>query len=110
MEPTLACPVCTMTDIVDSVEYHECLTCGNEWANEAAGGDDVLEVFDSAGNQLFDGDSITVVKDLKVKGSSRTLKVGTKIKGIRLVPGDHEIDCKVDGSGVYLKAMFVKKA
>ncbi|WP_016260321.1 zinc ribbon domain-containing protein YjdM, partial [Yersinia pestis] len=66
---------------------------------------------DANGNLLADGDAVTVVKDLKVKGSSSTLKIGTKVKGIRLVEGDHNIDCKIDGFGqMKLKSEFVKKS
>ena len=69
------------------------------------------EVRDAAGNLLADGDSVTVIKDLKVKGSSATVKVGTKVKNIRLVDGDHDIDCKIDGIGAMgLKSEFVRKA
>ena len=101
-----------MTDILDSEDKHECVTCGHEWpkASRADGDDSVLVVKDSNGKVLCDGDSVTVIKDLKVKGSSKTLKAGTKIKGIRLVEGDHDVDCKVDGMGVMLKSMFLKKA
>ena len=67
-------------------------------------------VRDAYGNVLQDGDAVLVIKDLKVKGSSSMLKIGTKVKNIRLVEGDHEIDCKVDGSSMALKACFVKKA
>ncbi len=68
-------------------------------------------VYDANGNLLADGDAVTVVKDLKVKGSSSTLKIGTKVKGIRLVEGDHNIDCKIDGFGqMKLKSEFVKKS
>lgn len=66
---------------------------------------------DAFGNELKDGDSVTVIKDLKVKGSSSVVKVGTKVKNIRLVEGDHDIDCKIDGIGsMHLKSEFVKKA
>jgi len=89
-----------------------CPECAHEWekdsdASESAG---ALVVTDSNGNELKDGDTITVIKDLKVKGSSRTVKVGTKVKNIRLVEGDHNIDCKIDGIGAMkLKSEFVKK-
>jgi len=77
---------------------------------DAAAEDDVLKVIDANGNLLADGDSVTVIKDLKVKGSSSMLKIGTKVKGIRLVEGDHNIDCKIDGFGqMKLKSEFVKK-
>lgn len=69
-----------------------------------------LIVKDANGNLLADGDTVTLIKDLKVKGSSTTLKVGTKIKGIRLVSGDHEVDCKTDAGNMLLKACFLKKA
>ncbi len=90
-----------------------CPECGHEWSKtaEAAESDDVSSVRDANGNPLFDGDSVTVIKDLKVKGSSLVVKVGTKVKSIRLVEGDHDIDCKIDGIGpMKLKSQFVKKA
>lgn len=101
-----------MTDILESADKHECVTCGHEWPKTPSSGDEAraLMVKDSNGNILSDGDSVTVIKDLKVKGSSKTLKAGTKIKGIRLVEGDHDVDCKVDGMGVMLKSKFLKKA
>lgn len=112
MSESPACPICTMTDILESDDKHECVTCGHEWPKESRSDDDdrALVVKDSNGKVLCDGDSVTVIKDLKVKGSSKTLKAGTKIKGIRLVEGDHDVDCKVDGMGVMLKAKFLKKA
>lgn len=89
-----------------------CPECGHVWSMsaDAAAEDDVLKVIDANGNLLADGDSVTVIKDLKVKGSSSMLKIGTKVKGIRLVEGDHNIDCKIDGFGqMKLKSEFVKK-
>lgn len=95
-----------MEDLLDSGEKHECATCGHEWLKDE--GERI--VLDANGTQLQDGDSITVIKGLKVKGGAADIKVGTKIKGIRLIDGDHEIDCKVDGVPLLVKAMFVKKA
>lgn len=88
-----------------------CPECAHEWtAGEEQAEDDVLVAKDANGNILADGDTVTVIKDLKVKGSSSTLKIGTKVKNIRLVEGDHNIDCKIDGFGAMkLKSEFVKK-
>lgn len=90
-----------------------CPECAHEWSKEApvesVGQQRVYK--DAFGNVLVDGDSVTVIKDLKVKGSSAVVKVGTKVKNIRLVDGDHDIDCKIDGIGsMQLKTEFVKKA
>jgi len=90
-----------------------CPECGHEWAKnhteEVAGVETVIK--DANGNALSDGDTVTVIKDLKVKGSSLVVKVGTRVKNIRLVDGDHDIDCKIDGIGAMkLKSQFVKKA
>lgn len=90
-----------------------CPECAHEWEKNAAA--DASEqkrvVHDAHGNVLQDGDAVTVIKDLKVKGSSSVVKVGTKVKNIRLVEGDHDIDCKIDGIGaMQLKSEFVKKA
>jgi protein PhnA len=90
-----------------------CPECGHEWSKtaEAAGADSATDVRDAHGNVLKDGDSVTVIKDLKVKGSSSVVKVGTKVKAIRLVEGDHNIDCRIEGIGeMKLKSEFVKKA
>jgi len=90
-----------------------CPECGHEWSRDAASevADDVRVVRDANGNELADGDTVTVIKDLKVKGSSLVVKVGTKVKNIRLVEGDHDIDCRIDGIGpMQLKSEFVKKA
>ena len=86
-----------------------CPECGHEW-EQASPTDETPEVRDSVGNVLHDGDAVTVIKDLKVKGSSFIVKVGTKVRSIRLVDGDHDIDCKVPGVGqMGLKSKFVKK-
>ena len=90
-----------------------CPECGHEWSKDAVPADTegLLVVRDAYGNTLSDGDSVTVIKDLKVKGSSSVVKVGTKVKGIRLVEGDHNIDCRIEGIGeMKLKSEFVKKA
>lgn len=90
-----------------------CPECAHEWSKDAvpAVADEQRVIRDSVGNVLADGDTITVIKDLKVKGSSAVVKVGTKVKNIRLVEGDHDIDCKIDGIGpMSLKSEFVKKA
>lgn len=106
------CPVCGMDDVLEAPARWECATCGHEWERapqaEASSGPRVVK--DAHGNVLADGDIVTLVKDLPLKGSSQTLKIGTKSKPIRLVEGDHEITCKMDGVTVFLKAGFVKKA
>jgi len=88
-----------------------CPECAHEWSGDAeAAGHDERIVQDANGNVLSDGDTVTIIKDLKVKGSSSTLKIGTKVKNIRLIDGDHNIDCKIDGFGAMkLKSEFVKK-
>ena len=104
--------MCETTDVLDHGERLECVTCGHEWekAAVAAQPDGPRVVKDAHGNVLADGDSIVLIKDLPLKGSSKVLKGGTKAKGIRLVDGDHEISCKIEGSAIGLKACFVKKA
>jgi protein PhnA len=90
-----------------------CPECAHEWAKDSVveSDDQQRVVRDAHGNVLNDGDTVTVIKDLKVKGSSLVVKVGTKVKNIRLVEGDHDIDCKIDGIGaMQLKSEFVKKA
>ena len=108
------CPQCGSAYTYEDGDRLVCPECGHEWtAGEAVADADALEVRDAVGNLLADGDSVTVVKDLKVKGASNALKVGTRIKGIRLVDGadGHNIDCKIDGFGAMrLKSEFVKKA
>lgn len=106
------CPKCNSEFTWQEGEQLNCPECGHEWsANGAAADEEGLVVRDANGNLLADGDSVTVVKDLKVKGSSSTLKIGTKVKSIRLVEGDHNIDCKIEGFGpMKLKSEFVKKS
>jgi len=107
-----ACPKCNSEYTYEDGDLYVCPECGHEWSQQADSGDeDILVVKDAYGNELKDGDSVVVIKDLKVKGSSSTLKVGTKVKNIRLVEGDHNIDCRIDGIGAMkLKSEFVKKA
>ncbi len=106
-----ACPQCTLENTYPDGENYVCADCGFEWPIEVAEEEsEVRIVKDSNGNVLQDGDSVVVIKDLKVKGTSSTLKVGTKIKGIRIVDGDHEVDCKTDLGQMMLKACFLKKA
>lgn len=100
-----------MTDVLSHANRWECATCGNEWAKEVVETAAVARVVkDAHGTVLADGDTVVLIKDLKLRGSSEVLKQGTKVKGIRLVDGDHEIDCRIDGSAMGLKAEFVKKA
>ncbi len=100
-----------MNDVLDHADRFECMTCGHEWPKAAAADEPDAErvVKDAYGNVLADGDIVAMIKDLKLKGSSEVLKVGTKSKPIRLVDGDHEISCKMDGMAIGLKACFVKK-
>lgn len=103
-----ACPACTLDDVLSHPDHWECATCGNEWPKEAA--PEVARVLkDAHGNVLVDGDTVALIKDLKLGSSSQVLKQGSKAKNIRLVDGDHEIDCKIDGTALALKACFVKK-
>lgn len=107
------CPECGSEYTYEDGEMYVCPECAHEWSRTAVQEDtgDGLVVVDANGNTLQDGDTVTVIKDLKVKGSSLVVKVGTKVKSIRLVDGDHDIDCKIDGIGaMQLKTEFVKKA
>lgn len=105
------CPMCDLSELLDHADRWECLTCGHEWPKEAAeeapAGERVVK--DAHGNILADGDIVAMIKDLKLQGSSQVLKIGTKSKPIRLVDGDHEISCRMDGIAIGLKACFVKK-
>ncbi|MHA7965148.1 zinc ribbon domain-containing protein YjdM [Paenibacillus sp. CAU 1782] len=106
------CPSCQSQYTYEDGDLYVCPECAHEWS--AQGGDEQGSeeevVRDANGNVLQDGDSVSIVKDLKVKGSSSVLKIGTKVKNIRLVDGDHNIDCKIDGFGAMkLKSEFVKK-
>ena len=106
------CPKCNSEYTYEDRGLFVCPECAHEWnlESETENSEDTLVVKDANGNMLKDGDSVTIIKDLKVKGSSSALKQGTKVKNIRLVDGDHNIDCKIDGFGaMQLKSEFVKK-
>ena len=108
-----SCPKCGCEYTYDDGMAYVCPECGHEWPRDGA--EDAVQeektVKDANGKPLQNGDTVTVIKDLKVKGSSVTVKVGTKVRNIRLVDGDHDIDCKIDGIGAMkLKSEFVKKA
>jgi len=107
------CPACKSEYTYEDGEMYVCPECAHEWAETGAENPaaEQLVVRDAFGNELKDGDSITIIKDLKVKGASSSIKVGTRVKSIRLIDGDHNIDCKIDGFGaMQLKSEFVKKA
>ncbi|MEO3690554.1 zinc ribbon domain-containing protein YjdM [Roseateles paludis] len=107
------CPKCHSVYTYEDGAQLVCPECSYEWSPQANpdAADAPRVVRDAVGNVLQDGDTVTVVKDLKVKGSSLVVKVGTKVKNIRLTDGDHDIDCKIDGVGAMgLKSEFVKKA
>ncbi len=106
------CPQCGSEYTYENGDLLVCPECAHEWSAQAQAGaaEQDRVITDANGNVLQDGDSVTVIKDLKVKGSSLVVKVGTKVKNIRLVDGDHDIDCKIDGIGAMkLKSEFVKK-
>ena len=103
------CPECRSVYSYEADSLLTCPECGHEWSPDTAL-EPGAEVRDSVGNLLADGDTVTVIKDLKLKGSSNVIKVGTKVRGIRLVDGNHDIDCKIPGIGqISLKSQFVKK-
>lgn len=105
------CPKCQSEYTYQDGAMFVCPECAHEWTDEVAINVSSLVVKDANGNLLQDGDTITVIKDLKVKGTSLVVKVGTKVKNIRLVEGDHDIDCKIEGIGpMKLKSQYVKKA
>ena len=106
------CPLCTLENTYPDGANYVCADCGHEWPMAAAAAtDDEADavVKDANGNVLADGDSVVLIKDLKVKGSSITLKVGTKVKSIRLAGGDHEVDCRMDAGNFMLKACYLRK-
>lgn len=105
-----SCPQCQSPHVYEDSGLLICPECGHEWALSAPSGESGPEIRDANGNLLADGDTVTVIKDLKIKGTSQVVKVGTKVKNIRLVGGDHDIDCKIDGVGAMkLKSEFVRK-
>jgi len=107
------CPKCSSEYTYEDGFLYVCPECAHEWSKDSVveSADRERVVRDAYGNVLKDGDAVTVIKDLKVKGSSSVVKVGTKVKSIRLVEGDHDIDCRIDGIGsIQLKSEFVKKA
>ena len=106
------CPKCGSEYTYSDGAMYICPECSHEWPqdHQTENISDIRIIKDSNGNELQDGDTVTVIKDLKVKGSSLVVKVGTKVKNIRLIEGDHDIDCKIDGIGAMkLKSEFVKK-
>lgn len=110
MEKLPNCPNCGSEYTYEDGQLYVCPECAHEWSQTEEIIEEMLVVRDANGNLLADGDTVTVIKDLKVKGSSSTLKIGTRVKGIRLVDEDHNIDCKIDGFGAMkLKSEFVKK-
>ena len=109
-----ACPQCHSEFTYEDGKLYVCPECAHEWSGESSQYESTEQkamIKDAVGNILNNGDAVTVIKDLKVKGSSLVVKVGTKVKNIRLIEGDHDIDCKIDGIGqMGLKSQFVKKA
>lgn len=106
------CTQCNSTYTYDDGSMYVCPECGHEWSKEtiAEEDNDSKITTDTNGNPLNDGDTVSVIKNLKIKGSSGVVKIGTKVKNIRLVDGDHDIDCKIEGIGAMkLKSEFVKK-
>ena len=108
------CPQCGSTLTYEDASMLVCPECAHEWAPGAAAEENEAEaarIVDANGAPLVDGDTVTVIKDLKIKGASQVVKVGTKVKNIRLVGGDHDIDCRIEGIGAMkLKSLFVKKS
>ncbi|MCD8178768.1 MAG: alkylphosphonate utilization protein [Tannerellaceae bacterium] len=108
MSELIDCPVCQMDNTYFDGTVNICPDCGHEWTDSDGSADDNTPK-DSNGALLEDGDSVTVIKDLKVRGSSMVIKRGTKVKSIRLTGNPEEVDCKIDGSSIVLKTCFLKK-
>ena len=107
-----ACPVCSMENTYPDGDNYVCADCGHEFpiiAAATAGDEDAVVVKDANGNLLADGDDVVLIKDLKVRGLSQVIKQGTKVRGIRVVGGDHDVEGKVNGSAMMLKSEFLKK-
>jgi protein PhnA len=106
------CPQCQSVFTYEDGDNFICPECAHEWPQHVQAEVETSKVFkDASGNVLQDGDTVTLIKDLKLKGSSSVIKVGTKVKNIRLIDGDHDIDCKIEGFGaMQLKTEFVRKA
>ncbi|MAT92484.1 MAG: alkylphosphonate utilization protein [Halioglobus sp.] len=105
------CPNCGSQYTYQDRDLFICPECAHEWNGQAPTEPDAEATKDANGNTLVDGDTVTLIKDLKVKGTSSSIKVGTKVRNIRIVEGDHDIDCKIEGFGAMkLKSEFVKKA
>ena len=111
MSDTPECPQCNSAYVYEDRGLYVCPECAYEWSiDNTESNEEELIIRDANGTPLHDGDTVTVIKDLKVKGTSSVVKVGTKVKGIRLVDADHDIDCKIPGVGpMGLKSQFVKK-
>lgn len=103
------CPVCNADSVYSDGSLLICPICGHEWSAEEAAASVSAVPRDSNGTELQDGDAVTVIKDLKVKGSSMVIKRGTKVKSIRLTDNPEEVDCKIEGSSIVLKTCFLKK-
>lgn len=107
-----ACPVCSMENTYPDGDSYICADCSHEWPIESAGltaNEDATHIRDANGNRLSDGDDVVLIKDLKVRGSSQVIKQGTKVRGIRIVDGDHDVEGKVNGSAMMLKSEFLKR-
>ncbi|HET9033507.1 MAG TPA: zinc ribbon domain-containing protein YjdM [Dokdonella sp.] len=106
------CPICSMENTYPDGDSYICADCAYEWpiqAEDSSADEDAVIIRDSNGNRLSDGDDVVLIKDLKVRGSSMVIKQGTKVRGIRLVDGDHDVEGKVNGSAMMLKSGFLKK-